>query len=79
MSMISPVAADPAVVYPPLMAVAFRATIFESARLALISSAGRGVRQSMGCNVLALAPGSWLMLEGNPETRRRLEAAGVRC
>ena len=32
---------------------------------------------SMGCNVLALAPGSCLMLEGNPITRKRLEAAGA--
>jgi arginine deiminase len=30
----------------------------------------------MGTNVLALAPGHCLMLEGNPVTRRRLEAAG---
>ena len=32
---------------------------------------------SMGPNVLALAPRVALALEGNPETRRRLEAAGV--
>ncbi|MGE5691402.1 MAG: arginine deiminase family protein, partial [Pseudomonadota bacterium] len=32
---------------------------------------------SMGCNVLALGPRAVLALEGNPETRRRLEAAGV--
>jgi arginine deiminase len=31
----------------------------------------------MGCNVLALAPRVALALEGNPETRRRMEAAGV--
>ncbi len=30
---------------------------------------------TMGTNVLALAPGQCLMLEGNPITRRRLEAA----
>jgi len=33
--------------------------------------------ESMGCNVLALAPGKCLMLSGNPVTRTRLEAAGV--
>jgi N-dimethylarginine dimethylaminohydrolase len=74
MSLISPVAADLAVVYRPMMAVAF---------VQLLE--GRGWRfvdvpdeefDSMGCNVLALAPGKALMLEGNPETRRRLEAAG---
>jgi len=31
---------------------------------------------TMGPNVLALAPGRCLMLEGNPVTRRRLEQAG---
>ena len=30
----------------------------------------------MGPNVLALAPGQCVMLEGNPITKRRLEAAG---
>src|ERR671923_25437 len=32
---------------------------------------------SLGCNVLALGPRVALALDGNPETRRRLEAAGV--
>lgn len=32
---------------------------------------------SMGPNVLALAPRTALALDGNPETRRRMEAAGV--
>jgi dimethylargininase len=32
--------------------------------------------KTMGTNVLALAPGHCLMLEGNPVTQRRLEAAG---
>ena len=32
---------------------------------------------SLGCNVLALAPRVVLALAGNPKTRRRLEAAGV--
>jgi arginine deiminase len=31
----------------------------------------------MGCNVLALAPRVALMVDGNPETHRRLERAGV--
>jgi dimethylargininase len=74
LSMISPVASELAVVYPPLMAVALVQELDD-----------RGWRtvevpdeefDSMGCNVLALAPGRCLMLDGNPETRRRLEAAG---
>src|ERR671925_883772 len=32
---------------------------------------------SLGCNVLALGPRVALALDGNPKTRRRLEAAGV--
>jgi arginine deiminase len=31
----------------------------------------------MGSNVLALAPRTALAVNGNPETRRRLERAGV--
>ncbi len=31
---------------------------------------------TLGCNVLALAPRRCLMAEGNPKTRARLEAAG---
>ncbi len=33
--------------------------------------------ETMGPNVLALEPGVALVVEGNPETRRRLERAGV--
>jgi N-dimethylarginine dimethylaminohydrolase len=33
--------------------------------------------ESMGCNVLALGPRRALALDGNPETHRRLAAAGV--
>ena len=74
MSLISPVAPDLAVVYPPLMATAF---VEELRR--------RGWRfvevpddefDSLGCNVLALAPGRCLVAAGNPVTRSRLEAAG---
>jgi arginine deiminase len=32
---------------------------------------------SMGCNVLAVAPRVAVALEANPETRRRMEAAGA--
>jgi N-dimethylarginine dimethylaminohydrolase len=75
MSMISPVAGDLAVVYSPLLPVPFREFLIE-----------RGVRlvevpdeefESMGCNVLAVAPGICLLRSGNPQTRQRLENAGV--
>ena len=75
MSILSPVDRDLAVVYSPLMPVPFREYLL-----------GRGMQlvevpdsefDSMGCNVLALGPRRCLMVEGNPETRRRLEAAGA--
>jgi N-dimethylarginine dimethylaminohydrolase len=75
MSLISPVDHDLAVVYSPLMAVCFRQ------RLAAL-----GIRfvevpdtefDSMGTNVLAVAPRRGVMLSGNPRTRRALEDAGV--
>lgn len=74
MSLISPVADDLAVVYPPLLATSF---------VELLSDRGwRFVTvpdeefDAMGCNVLALAPGRCLALAGNPITRARLAAAG---
>jgi N-dimethylarginine dimethylaminohydrolase len=76
MSLISMVADDLAVVYPPLMPVPF----YE-----LLRARGIGMVVvpeaeflTMGSNVLALAPRHCLMLEGNPVTRARLEAAGCR-
>ncbi len=75
MSIVSPVDEEAAVVYSPLMPVPFREWL-----------CARGIRpidvpdeefDSMGTNVLALAPSRCVMLEGNPVTRARLEAAGV--
>ncbi|HEX7185438.1 MAG TPA: arginine deiminase family protein [Thermoanaerobaculia bacterium] len=74
LSLISLVDRDLAVVYPPLLPVPFWKTLQD-----------RGFRlvevpeeefPTMGPNVLALAPGRCLMLEGNPITRQRLERAG---
>lgn len=74
MSLISPVADKLAVVYLPLMTVSF---------VELLQARGwRFVEvpdeefDSMGCNVLAIGPGRCLMLDGNPATKQRLEAAG---
>jgi dimethylargininase len=75
MSLISPLAPDLAVVYEPLL----------PARLAQLLEA-RGVElvpvpdeefDSMGSNVLALAPRVAIAVEGNPRTRERMERAGV--
>jgi dimethylargininase len=75
MSLLSPLDRDLAVAHLPLMPVALVEML-----------AARGVElvevpdeefTTMGPNVLALAPRVALALEGNPETRRRMEAAGV--
>jgi N-dimethylarginine dimethylaminohydrolase len=75
MSIISPVAADIAVVYSPLMPVPFRQWLCERGiRLVEVPDSEFG---SMGANVFAIAPRHCVMLDGNPITRRRLEAAGA--
>lgn len=75
MSLVSPVDRDLAVVYSPLMTVTFRQ------RLAALGIAFVEVPEkefdSMGVNVLALAPRRCLMLAGNPMTRHGLEEAGA--
>lgn len=75
MSLLSPLDRDLAVAYPPLLPVRLVELLAE-----------RGVQlvevpddefETMGPNVLALAPRVALALEGNDETRRRMEHAGV--
>ena len=75
MSILSPVAADAVLVYSPLLPVPFRDWLLHRG-LRLVEVAEREFA-SMSCNVLALAPGRCLMLDGNPRTRERLEAAGI--
>jgi dimethylargininase len=74
MSLISPVHYDAAVVYPPLLPVPFWRYLRE--RDFRFIEVPEKEFESMGPNVLALAPGKCLMLEGNPITQRRLEEAG---
>jgi N-dimethylarginine dimethylaminohydrolase len=76
MSIISPVDDDLAVVYSPLMPVPFREML--SARGMDFVEVPEQEFESMGANVLALAPRVCLMVEGNPATQARLEAAGAR-
>jgi N-dimethylarginine dimethylaminohydrolase len=74
LSLISLVDHDTAVVYPPLMSVPFWQELRRRG-LQLIECP-EAEFATMGTNVLALAPGECLMLEGNPVTRERLQAAG---
>jgi dimethylargininase len=75
MSFISPLDRHLAVVFPPMAPVRL---------LDLLRDRGVSVIEvpdeeydSQGPNVLALGPRIALALDGNPETRRRMEAAGV--
>ena len=75
MSFISPLDDDLALVYPRLAPVRL---------LRLLADRGVAVVEvpddefeSQGSNVLALGPRRALALDGNPETRRRMERAGV--
>lgn len=74
LSLISLVDHDLAVVYPALLPVPFWKTLRDRGfRLVEVPAEEF---PTMGPNVLALAPGRCLMLEGNPVTQRRLEEAG---
>lgn len=76
MSLISLVRSNLAVVYEPLLPVPFHERLVERGiRLVAVPDAEFA---SMGCNVLAVAPGDCIMLEGNPVTKARLEKAGCR-
>lgn len=75
MSFISPIAPDLALVYSRMMPVFFREWL-QQRGITLIEVPDEEY-DSMGCNVLAVAPRVAVMLEGNPVTRRRLEKAGV--
>lgn len=75
MSILSPIDRDLALVYSPLMPVPFREWLL--AREIELIEVPDSEFDSLGCNVLALAPRRAVMLAGNPETRRRLEARGV--
>ena len=75
LSLISPLDEDLAVVYLPLMPVRL-VELLEARGVSFVQVPDEEF-ESMGCNVLALGPRRALALEGNHETRRRLEAAGV--
>ena len=76
MSIISPVDANLAVVYLPLMPVPFVEQL--SARGMQFVEVPDAEFETMGANVLAVGPRDCVMVAGNPETQARLEAAGAR-
>ncbi len=75
MSLISLVDRDLAVVYAPLLPASFRERL--QARGMTLIEVPPEEFESLGSNVLALAPRRCLLLDGNPVTRRALERAGA--
>jgi dimethylargininase len=75
MSVISPVSDDVAVVYLPLLPAALHGWLGDlGIRLVGVPEAEYA---TLGANVLAVRPGVVIAADGNPVTRRGLEAAGV--
>ena len=75
MSCVSPVADDLAVVFEPIAPVPLLQLLDELgiARVPVDPDE----YETLACNVLAVAPGVVVMFDGNPRTRRALEARGV--
>lgn len=74
MSILSPVDKDLAVVYSSLMPITFRNELLK--RGFKLVEVPESEFDSMGCNVLAVAPRTCIMVDGNPITKSRLEEAG---
>ena len=74
MSILSPVDKDLAVVYSSMMPIAFRNGLLR--RNFELIEVPEAEFDSMGCNVLALAPRKCLMVAGNPITEKGLRNAG---
>ena len=75
MSFLSPLDHDLALVYPRLAPVRLLELLAERA-IAIVEVPDEEL-ETQGSNVLALGPRRALALDGNPETRRRMERAGV--
>jgi N-dimethylarginine dimethylaminohydrolase len=75
LSLLSPLAPDLVVAYPPLLPVRL-AELLEERGIEVVPVPDEEF-ETLGPNVLALAPRVGVAVEGNPETRRRLERAGV--
>jgi N-dimethylarginine dimethylaminohydrolase len=75
MSLISPIDHDLALVYSKLLSVPLREWLL--ARGLKLLEVPEEEYDSMGCNVLAIAPRQCIMLAGNPQTKALLAKAGV--
>lgn len=75
MSVLSPIDEHLALVYSPLLPVPFREWLL--ARGTWLVETSEGEFDSLGCNLLTLAPRRCIAVAGNPVTRGRLESEGV--
>ena len=75
MSNVSPIDHDLYLVYSRLLPVPFRKYLLD--RQIQFIEVPDEEYDSMGCNVLAMAPRKCIMIKGNPITKDRLEAEGV--
>ena len=75
LSLISPLAADLAVAYPPLMPTAFWKALMERG-MKLIEVPYDEFYKTQATNILAVEPGRVIMLDGNPVTQKALLDAG---
>jgi len=75
MSVLSPIDRDLALVYSPLLPVPFREWLL--ARGTWLVETSEAEFDSLGCNLLTLAPRRCVAVAGNPMTRGRLESEGV--
>lgn len=75
MSILSPIDHDLALVYSPLMPDMLRDAL--TSRGITMIDVPENEFDTMGCNVLALAPRTCILLKGNTETSRRLRSHGA--
>jgi N-dimethylarginine dimethylaminohydrolase len=75
MSVLSPIDRDLALVYSPLLPVPFRERLL--ARETWLVETSEAEFDSLGCNLLTVAPRRCVAVAGNPVTRGRLESEGV--
>lgn len=75
MSILSPIDYDLALVYSRLMPISFREYLLNR-NIELIEVPDNEF-ETMGCNVLTVAPRQCIVLKGNPHTKTLLEQAGV--
>ncbi|WZN62303.1 amidinotransferase [Chloropicon roscoffensis] len=76
MSVLSPLDEDLLLVYSPLLPVSFRERLLSDGFQLVEVPEEEFYAETQGCNVLAVGPRVVVAIDGNLETKRRMEAAG---